>query len=413
MKKIQSMILMLLVVVMGMTVQSCSKEETKIIDGGIVTYSRQAYNNTLKFKDRAVGDYLDHTVYAQLSQSEGADLNNFIALVNAADETLKASSDATDSFVLNLYEGALKSYKSGKGFANAEKMMVALLKDSANLNNMRIYDMWLQSVEKQYDQVNEQMYKKQVVDTASLFGLTQRIFMIAERLDSIDMRPDKKGRVHLTYREDNAQRLDTYRPNLFFGGTYFLRKNDLQRAYDFFERYIDCAQQPLFTDFRYEETDTRLPEAAYWATYCGYRMDNPVLALRYAKLAKRDTLKLESTLQYVSQAWLRLKDDASYIATLQEGFQLFPKSGYFFPRLMDSYTSKGNYTKALSVADEALAVDSLRHWLWIASIRCFCWQRARCSLMSGIMPNVSTIVIGLLRWTVRWLMPTIMPERLI
>lgn len=249
--------------------------------------------------------------------------------------------------------------KSGKGFANAEKMMVALLKDSANLNNMRIYDMWLQSVEKQYDQVNEQMYKKQVVDTASLFGLTQRIFMIAERLDSIDMRPDKKGRVHLTYREDNAQRLDTYRPNLFFGGTYFLRKNDLQRAYDFFERYIDCAQQPLFTDFRYEETDTRLPEAAYWATYCGYRMDNPVLALRYAKLAKRDTLKLESTLQYVSQAWLRLKDDASYIATLQEGFQLFPKSGYFFPRLMDSYTSKGNYTKALSVAGEALAVDSL------------------------------------------------------
>lgn len=173
--------------------------------------------------------------------------------------------------------------KSGKGFANAEKMMVALLKDSANLNNMRIYDMWLQSVEKQYDQVNEQMYKKQVVDTASLFGLTQRIFMIAERLDSIDMRPDKKGRVHLTYREDNAQRLDTYRPNLFFGGTYFLRKNDLQRAYDYFERYIDCAQQPLFTDFRYEETDTRLPEAAYWATYCGYRMDNPVLALRYAK----------------------------------------------------------------------------------------------------------------------------------
>jgi tetratricopeptide (TPR) repeat protein len=249
--------------------------------------------------------------------------------------------------------------KSGKGFANAEKMMVALLKDSANLNNIRIYDMWLQSVEKQYDQVNEQMYKKQVVDTASLFGLARRIFMIAERLDSIDMRPDKKGRVHLTYREDNAQRLNTYRPNLFFGGTYFLRKNNLQQAYDLFEHYIDCAHQPLFTDLRYEETDARLPEAAYWATYCGYRMENPVLTLRHAKLARRDSLKLESTLQYVSQAWLRLKDDSSYVATLQEGFRHFPKSGYFFPRLMDSYTSKGNYGKALGLADEALAVDSL------------------------------------------------------
>ena len=100
--------------------------------------------------------------------------------------------------------------KSGKGFANAEKMMVALLKDSANLNNMRIYDMWLQSVEKQYDQVNEQMYKKQVVDTASLFGLTQRIFKIAERLDSIDMRPDKKGRVAPEYRKDKKSQYVTY-----------------------------------------------------------------------------------------------------------------------------------------------------------------------------------------------------------
>lgn len=249
--------------------------------------------------------------------------------------------------------------KSGKGFADAEKMMVALLKDSANLDNIRIYDMWLQSVEKQYGQVNEQMYRKQVVDTASLFSLAQRIFVVAERLDSIDMRPDKKGRVHVSYRDDNARRLDTYRPNLFFGGTYFLRKNELQRAYDFFEQYIDCARQPLFTDLNYGQNDRRLPEAAYWATYCGYRMENPVLALRHAKLARRDTVKLESTLQYVSQSWLRLKDDASYVATLKEGFQLFPKSGYFFPRLMDSYTSKGNYEKALVLADEALAVDSL------------------------------------------------------
>ena len=238
-------------------------------------------------------------------------------------------------------------------------MMVALLKDSANLDNIRIYDMWLQSVEKQYDQVNEQMYKKQVVDTASLFSLAQRIFMIAERLDSIDMRPDKKGRVRTSYRGDNARRIDTYRPNLFFGGTFFLRKNEFQRAYDFFEQYIDCARQPLFTDMNYEQSDPRLPEAAHWAVYCGYRMESPVLLLRHAKLARRDTLKLESTLQYISQAWLQLKDEASYVATLQDGFRLYPKAGYFFPRLMDSYTSKGNYEKALTLADEALAVDSL------------------------------------------------------
>ena len=105
--------------------------------------------------------------------------------------------------------------KSGKNYDQAEKMMTNLLKDSANLHKPRIYEMWLTSVEKQYDQMNEAMYKKQEVDTTKFFELTRRIFTIGERLDSLDMRPDKKGRVSLSYRNDNAQRLATYRPNLY------------------------------------------------------------------------------------------------------------------------------------------------------------------------------------------------------
>ena len=124
--------------------------------------------------------------------------------------------------------------KSGKNYDQAEKMMTKLLQDSANLEDPRIYDMWLTSVEKQYEQVNEAMYKKQTVDTTKFFNFTQRIFTIAERLDSLDMRPDKKGRVNLSYRSDNARRLATYRPNLYFGGTYHLRKEELQTAYVFF-----------------------------------------------------------------------------------------------------------------------------------------------------------------------------------
>lgn len=249
--------------------------------------------------------------------------------------------------------------KSGKDFAKAEKLMTDLLKDSTHQNNPRIHDMWLQAVEKQYQQVNEQMYKKQPVDTVKLFTLTQRLFIIGERLDSIDMQPDKKGRVNLHYREDNAKRLDTYRPNLFFGGAFYLRKNELQKAFDLFEYYIDCSQQPIFTDFDYMSNDTRMGEAAYWATYSGYRMRNPVLTLRYSKLAKRDSSKLEYTLQYIAEAWKQLKDDSSYVATLIEGFKEYPKSNYFFPRLIDNYTSKGHLESALQVADEALLADSL------------------------------------------------------
>ena len=249
--------------------------------------------------------------------------------------------------------------QSGKNFDKAEEMMTDLLKDSANLENLRIYDVWLQAVEKQYGQLNEQMYKKQEVDTVKLFNLTKRMFTIAERLDSLDMKPDKKGKVNLQYRKENSEKMMTYRPNLFFGGAYYVRKSDFMQAFDLFETYIDCAKQPLFESLDLMNTDARMGEAAYWASYSGYRMNDPVMTLRYLELARRDTSKLESTLQFAAESWRLLKDDSQYQAILWEGFQLNPRSTYFFPRLMDSYTSRGNYEQGLMVANEALKSDSL------------------------------------------------------
>ena len=54
--------------------------------------------------------------------------------------------------------------RKGRDFAKVEKMMTDLLKkDSANLSNLRIYDVWLESVEKQYGELNEKMYKRQPI----------------------------------------------------------------------------------------------------------------------------------------------------------------------------------------------------------------------------------------------------------
>ena len=249
--------------------------------------------------------------------------------------------------------------RSGKNYDKAEQLMTKLLQDSANQQNPRIYDLWLQAVEKQYQAINEKMYKRQAVDTLKLFTLNRRIFSITEALDSIDAKPDKKGRVDPDYRKDNSHRLLGYRPNLFFGGAYHLRKGNFPTAYDFFETYIDCARQPLFTDHDLMNTDARMGEAAYWATYCGYRMNDPVLTLRHHELARRDTTKLDYTLQYVAEAWKQLGDKQRYAEILWEGFAFFPQSTYFFPRLMDAYTAKGNYEQGLSVVDEALKADSL------------------------------------------------------
>ena len=256
--------------------------------------------------------------------------------------------------------GEARTYlKSGKNYDKAEKLMTDLLKDSANQDNKRIYEIWLQSVQKQYEQANERFYTNKQQDTAQFFSLVRRMFSIAFCLDSLDMRPDKKGRVDPELRKDVARDMINYRPNLFYGGAYHVRKSDFQKAYDYFETYLDCTRQPLFTGYDPIFSDDRKAEASYWACYCGYRMNDPVLALRHRELALRDSSKRDMTFQYIAESWKTLKDDSMYVATLQEGFLEFPTSNYFFPRLMDSFTQKGQYREALDIVDIALEADSL------------------------------------------------------
>lgn len=252
--------------------------------------------------------------------------------------------------------GEARTYlKSGKNFDKAEKLMTDLLKDSANRENKRIYEIWLQSVQKQYDQANEKFYMKKQQDTAQFFSIVRRLFSISFRLDSLDSRPDKKGKVNHDLRKDVARDMMGYRNNLFNGGAFYVRKGDFKKAFDYFETYIDCRRQPLFTGYDFSQ-EPRMAEAAYWATYISYRMEEPILALRYRDLALADTAKRSWTLQYIAESWKALKDDSMYVATLWQGFNDYPMSTYFFPRLMDSYQNEP--VKALEVADQALEADS-------------------------------------------------------
>ena len=215
--------------------------------------------------------------------------------------------------------------KSGKNIEQAEKLMTDLLKDKANEDNTRIYDIWLQAVEKQYLALNEKMYIKEKVDTTKFFDLAKRMFVIAERLDSIDAKPDKNGKSNPEYRKSNAAKMQGYRPNIYYGGAHHLKKGDYKTAFDFFEMYLDCDRQPLFTGYDFMYKDPKMGEVAYWATYCGYRMNDPVLVLRHASTAQRDEQKLEYTLQYMAEAWEKLEDDSMYTATLWQGFKKYPK----------------------------------------------------------------------------------------
>ena len=225
--------------------------------------------------------------------------------------------------------------------------MDALLSDSANRQNRRVYMLLYDVLRHKYEQGNEKLYLKQRYDTTAFFSNTRKIFATLETIDSLSS--DDRAR--------HAAQAHLIRPNLFNGGIFYLHKSEWSKAFQYFETYIDCVRQPLFKGYNYDSTDVRLPEAAYWAVSAGYMMHDPVLTLRHRRLALRDSAKADFTLMFMAEARRWLSDDSLYLQTLQEGFRRNPQFSYFFPRLMDYYTGRGQYEQALAVADSALMVN--------------------------------------------------------
>lgn len=248
-----------------------------------------------------------------------------------------------------------RSYiKSGRDYDKAEKLMTGLLADSAHRTNMKIYATWYDAIGGQYAQANEKLYLKQAYDTAAFFNITKRMYVVAEALDSLDMQPDSKGRVKLEYRKDHAEQLNQLRPNLYYGGTYQVRREDYRKAFEYFDLYIGASHQPLFTGYQYLENDQLIPQAAYWATLCGFKLQDPQMTLKYSQLALVDRDKSRFVLHYICEAYQQQKNMEEYLKTLNLGFKLFPTYPYFFPRLADYYREQGENDKVLALAEQGL-----------------------------------------------------------
>ena len=249
--------------------------------------------------------------------------------------------------------------KANKTLPKAEEMMRKLLNDSSNLRNEKIWVVLFDAVRKQYEAGNEQLYLKNKYDTAQLFINARKMFQIYEAYDSVDITLCKKAGAVPKDRKKHAEFLLPYRKNIYTGGQFFLHKKDYAKAYDFFDTYIGCIDHPLFSLHKLAESDTHLGDAAYLALYSGYKLKDVKKTLKFKDLALSDTANMNNKLQYLAETYLSMKDTDNYIHAMEAGFERFPLSMYYFPRLFDYYFRvKQDVAKSDSLCKGALRADS-------------------------------------------------------
>lgn len=248
--------------------------------------------------------------------------------------------------------------KSGKDFDKAEALMRTLLKDSDNIHNIKVWQMLSESIRMQYEQGNENLYLKQKYDTVALFNNCERMFKAYEQMDSVDAMPDEKGRVKIKYRKRNAEYLNGLRRNLYNGGVFFISKQNFMSAYSMLDTYLDCVSQPLFAQYKYDYSTKQSLSAAYLATYCGAKLLDQEKVLKYSDSALKYSPGRERTLQILANVYNERNEKEKYCNVLKTGFKEYPKSDFFFTRLVDYYNNESKTDSSLAVVDEAIRCDS-------------------------------------------------------
>ena len=248
--------------------------------------------------------------------------------------------------------------KSGTNLDKAEVSMRTLLKDSDNRQNMKIWLVLTEAIKKQYEQGNEELYLKQAYDTTALFLTGHKMFLAYEAMDSVDALPDKKGRVRPKFRKKNMDFLVPFRKNLYSGGLFFVAKQKFAEAFSMFDAYIDCSKQPLFSQMKFSATEPIALSASYLATYCGVRLHDNRIAEKYSATALLCKDGRENTMRFLADIYNEEKRSDEYREILKNGVEEYPKSEYFFTRLVDYYNSCNLQDSALAVADKAIEKDS-------------------------------------------------------
>jgi hypothetical protein len=242
--------------------------------------------------------------------------------------------------------------KKMKDLETSERIVRKHLSDSLYRDDIKLHELLIEVLTKEYERGNEKAYLKQQVDTACLMHTCHRLFVATEKLDSLDHQHGLKY----------AKELAPLRANLLVGGVYFLNHQNYDDAWTMIDAYMACREKALFEAEKLDDSNDG--RAAFYAILVAMNSQKPHRGMKYEEdamgysLLKEKALEMLATLSMMPDSVAHTPDELRYLAYLKRGFEEYPTSEYFFPRLLDYYMSKGDNAEAMCYAEEALRQDS-------------------------------------------------------
>ena len=203
----------------------------------------------------------------------------------------------------------------------------------------------------------ENAYLRKPYDTLKVYNSALNMCKYYFKCDELAQIPNEKGKIKNKFRRSNSAAILAARPNLINGGIQFFNLDKNKEALDFFATYVDIAINPMFEKENLLQTDTVLPQIAYYASLAAAKMEDYPSVLKYAPYAKEDKEVGKYAMEFISTALKAQGDTVKWIASLKDGIQKYPAHSFFFGHLIDYYSNNNKFDEAMQFADDMLAKD--------------------------------------------------------
>jgi len=174
--------------------------------------------------------------------------------------------------------------------------------------------------------------------------------------DSLDQKPDAKGRVKPKHRRDIKKMVkEYYTYNLINYGAHLFDKRDYAGAYNAFNVFLAIPDLPLSEGEI--EKDSTYNMIMYYAAVSAANAENHSEAIRlYTKLKDKNYETL-TVYQLLCEEYQKQNDTVNYVKVLEEGIERFPTESWFLQNMINVYIYSGQTKKALEYLNTAINRD--------------------------------------------------------
>ncbi len=245
--------------------------------------------------------------------------------------------------------------KANKDFADARSLIKGALENEETKNDPKTWFVAGFIEDQQFSAERTKQILGTTPNEPVMYEALGNILPYFKKAYELDQLPDAKGKVKPKHTKDIKSILSANHIYYINGGAYYFDQRDYNKAYEFFEQYLEISDLPMFKGEKVAERDSNFMTVQFYAAVAATQLGDSQKAIQALERAKNTEFRQNDVYQYLCYEYEQAKDSVNFEKTLEEGLKKFPEEKYYLLNLINTYIYSNRNDKAVEFLNTAIA----------------------------------------------------------